>query len=56
MWNTKCLLSIIRMGNFSCDRSIIEYAENIWGLNPFDIPKPEMGEKRVYSRKSLNEK
>lgn len=31
-WTEKCLLSIARMGYFSSDRSIEDYAKNIWGL------------------------
>ena len=48
-----CLLSISRMGFFSSDRSINEYAETIWKVDPIEVPKPETGEKRVYSSTNL---
>jgi len=31
-WAKKCLLSISKMGYFSSDRAIIEYADKIWKL------------------------
>ena len=31
-WNRRCLHSIANMGYFSSDRSIRDYAKNIWGL------------------------
>ena len=52
-WETMCLLSISRMGFFSSDRSINEYAETIWKVDPIEVPKPETGEKRVYSSTNL---
>jgi len=46
------LLSISRMGYFSSDRSINEYAENIWKVEPIEVPKPE-SEKKVISSTNL---
>jgi len=31
-WNQKALLNVARMGYFSSDRTIREYAREIWGL------------------------
>jgi glycogen phosphorylase len=31
-WNRKSLLNIARMGKFSSDRTIAEYARDIWGI------------------------
>ena len=31
-WNAKSLVNIGKSGRFSADRSIEEYAKNIWGL------------------------
>ncbi|KAK4226182.1 family 35 putative glycosyltransferase [Podospora fimiseda] len=33
-WITKCILSVSRMGFFSSDRCINEYAEGIWNIEP----------------------
>ena len=37
-WVTKCIMSVARMGFFSSDRCINEYAESIWNIEPL-IPK-----------------
>jgi starch phosphorylase len=39
-WGRRSLLTSIRMGKFSSDRSIIEYSNNIWGLRPCVVPTP----------------
>lgn len=33
-WITKCITSVARMGFFSSDRCICEYAEGIWNVEP----------------------
>ena len=33
-WARKSILNTARMGKFSSDRSVMEYADNIWGLKP----------------------
>ncbi|KAK6434171.1 Non-essential glycogen phosphorylase, partial [Oleoguttula sp. CCFEE 5521] len=38
-WVTKTILSVARMGFFSSDRCIDEYAEMIWNIEPL---KPEV--------------
>ena len=34
VWNRKSILNVARMGKFSSDRCILEYARDIWGLTP----------------------
>ena len=33
-WITKCITSVARMGFFTSDRCIQEYAESIWNIEP----------------------
>jgi len=40
-WTTKTITSVARMGFFSSDRCINEYAESIWNIEPLN---PEKGE------------
>jgi len=34
LWNKKCLINIFKAGVFAADRSIREYADNIWHIKP----------------------
>ena len=36
VWAKKALLNVARIGYFSSDRSVMEYAENIWNLKPVE--------------------
>lgn len=36
-WVEKCIQSVARMGFFSTDRVIYEYAESIWNVEPVDV-------------------
>lgn len=38
-WLTKCITSVARMGFFSSDRCINEYAESIWNIEPLDLTR-----------------
>lgn len=38
-WVTKCITSVSRMGFFSSDRCIVEYAESIWNVEPLPPQK-----------------
>ena len=36
LWNTKALLNVARIGYFSSDRAVMEYAKKIWHIKPVD--------------------
>jgi starch phosphorylase len=36
-WTKKSLLNVARIGKFSSDRSVREYAEKIWKVNPVNV-------------------
>jgi starch phosphorylase len=38
-WAKKSILAAASMGKFSSDRSIHEYAKNIWHIKPEPLPK-----------------
>ncbi|QSS59486.1 glycogen phosphorylase [Histoplasma capsulatum] len=38
-WLEKCILSVSRMGFFSSDRVIAEYADSIWNIEPVEAPE-----------------
>ncbi|KAK3687258.1 glycosyl transferase [Podospora appendiculata] len=38
-WITKCITSVSRMGFFSSDRCINEYAEGIWNIEPLHVER-----------------
>ncbi|KAK0701667.1 glycosyl transferase [Lasiosphaeria miniovina] len=42
-WITKCITSVARMGFFSSDRCINEYAEGIWNIEPLPVDKSDSG-------------
>ncbi|XP_033646271.1 glycogen phosphorylase, brain form-like [Asterias rubens] len=39
-WTQKCIMNIAASGKFSSDRTIAEYAREIWGVEPNDIKLP----------------
>jgi len=45
-WTKKCILNIAASGKFSSDRTITEYARDIWGVTPTLQPLPNPNEGR----------
>ena len=41
-WDWKCIENICHMGFFSSDRSIQNYADDIWGISPIEVPEPSI--------------
>jgi starch phosphorylase len=39
-WGRKAVLNVARSGKFSSDRTIVEYAESIWGAKPCPVAEP----------------
>lgn len=49
------MLNALRSGKFSSDRTILEYAEDIWKVEPFEIPNPaKSANERVKSYEHVN--
>ncbi len=36
-WSRRCILNVARMGRFSSDRTVKEYAQEIWGVEPVPV-------------------
>ena len=41
-WDRKCVENICHMGFFSSDRSIRDYANDIWNVVAMEVPKPSL--------------
>ena len=44
LWNKMCLHNIASSGKFSSDRTIAEYAREIWGVEPTGNKLPNPGD------------
>jgi starch phosphorylase len=38
LWSRKAAINVARIGKFSSDRTILEYARDIWHIGPFERP------------------
>jgi starch phosphorylase len=48
-WARMSILNVARMGKFSSDRTVREYAERVWGVKPVRVSVPEGSPKLPYS-------
>jgi len=39
-WSRRALINVARMGRFSCDRMVREYADEIWAVKPLGSRHP----------------
>ena len=42
LWTKKSILNVARIGKFSSDRTIQEYAEQIWNVKPVEVKNPSL--------------
>ena len=42
LWTKKSILNVARIGKFSSDRTIQEYAEQIWNVKPVEVKSPSI--------------
>ena len=54
-WNKKCVNCVAKMGKFSSDRSMKEYAANIWNIQPCPLPQADMDEMMDVAKKQASE-
>ena len=47
-WDRKCIENICHMGFFSSDRSIKDYARDIWDIKPLEVPEPCIDKEKHY--------
>ena len=47
-WDRKCIENICHMGFFSSDRSIKDYAKDIWNITPVEVPQPSIDKEKHY--------
>jgi Carbohydrate phosphorylase len=54
-WVRMSILSTAGSGFFSSDRTIKEYADQIWGVKPCAVPEDELQTTALYDRNGANE-
>jgi starch phosphorylase len=54
-WTRMALANIARMGQFSSDRAVAEYARHIWGVEPCPIDLVESGQNRTWWPEDRNQ-
>jgi len=53
-WTKRSIIGAINSSKFSSDRTISEYAQDIWNIEPVDIPKPTVSQSDVVRVKSYS--
>ena len=49
-WTKKCVYNIAASGKFSSDRTIKQYASEIWGVEPSAVKLPDPDEKPLHDQ------
>jgi len=52
-WNKKCVMCVSKMGKFSSDRSMKEYASNIWNIEPCPLTETDIDDIMDIANKQL---
>jgi starch phosphorylase len=52
-WNKKAILNIAASAKFSSDRTILEYANDIWNIKPCPVKKAVQKETAVENAKKI---
>ncbi|KAL7718234.1 hypothetical protein QTN25_004532 [Entamoeba marina] len=52
-WNHKCVMCTSKMGKFSSDRSMKEYAANVWNIHPCPLPSTDIDEMMEVAKTQL---
>jgi len=53
-WTKRSIIGAVNSSKFSSDRTISEYAQDIWNIEPVDIPKPTVSQSDVVRVKSYS--
>lgn len=46
-WTQRCIQTTVRMAKFSSDRCVMDYAEEIWGVEQVKVPEVNYTDKKT---------